>query len=51
MSRPRRKRLFRGVTWNADSEKQDKRLYKRSLRHASDQALKADPTGGRLPIL
>lgn len=51
MSRSRRKHPFCGIIKNADSEKQDKRAYNRRSRHAAEQALKADPTGERLPIL
>ena len=51
MSRSHRKHSFRAIIKNADSEKQDKRAYNRRFRHASEQALKADPTGESLPIL
>ena len=50
MSRSRRKHPFRAIT-TAESEKQEKRHYNRCFRHASEQALKADPTGESLPIL
>ena len=50
MSRSRRKRPFHAVT-TAESEKQEKRAYNRCFRHASEQALKADPMGESLPIL
>jgi hypothetical protein len=50
MSRSRRKHPFRAIT-TADSEKQEKRVYNRRFRRVSDQALKVDPTGERLPIL
>lgn len=51
MSRSRRKHPFCGVVKNADSEKQDKRHYNRRFRHASEQAINADPSGESLPVL
>ena len=50
MSRSRRKHPFRAIT-TAESEKQDKRAYNRGFRHATKQAITADPTGESLPVL
>ena len=51
MSRSRRKHPFRAVVVTASSEKQEKQAYNRRFRHATEQALQADPTGERLPVL
>lgn len=51
MSRSRRKHPFCGTIKNAHSKKAEERAYNRRFRHATEQALKAGPTGESMPVL
>ena len=42
MSRSRKQTPVRGIILSTHSKKQDKRLYNRRFRHASEQAIRAD---------